>query len=591
MQRNRSPIGFHKSLLQDILALLNAMIFLALLAVGSIVYAAPADVVLRNGKVVTVDKTFSVVEAMAVSDGRIVGLGSNEHIQAWIGPKTEIVELDGRMVLPGLIDSHVHAGNASLYEADHTIPAMDSIDDVLAYLRERSRVVPAGEWIVLSQVFITRLKEQRYPTRAELDAVAPDHPVAFRTGPDASVNSRALKLNGIDREFAAKHPNHVQVDSKGEPTGILRQSEVVLKTPPNSTNKKLSVAEQDDRLVILLDDYNRWGITAAIDRNCNDGQFDQYRRLLQSGRLRVRMRLSRSLDPKDSFNAIEGKLDEYAGERLFTNPEPRLGVIGVKVFLDGGMLTGSAYFSQPWGVSRVYGIDDPAYRGMKYIDDSRLQEIVRACVKRKLAFTAHSVGDAAVSALLAAYAKVNIDHPVAESGSTITHSNFMSDESIAEAARLGIAVDIQPAWLYLDGRTLESQLGLERMRRFQPLKRLFEAGVTAGGGSDHMQRIDNMKAVNPYNPFLGMWITVARQPRGMTEPLYPDQSLSREQMIRFYTINNAKLMRAESLIGSLEIGKQADFIVVDRDLLTCPVEAIRDTRVMATYLDGLRLQP
>ncbi len=201
-----------------------------------------------------------------------------------------------------------------MYEADHSIPAMDSIEDVLAYLRERSRIVPEGEWIVLSQVFITRLREQRYPTRAELDSATLDHPVAFRTGPDASVNTTALKECGIDRAFAAKHPNQVQVDSTGEPTGILRQAELVLKTKPNSTTKKLSIAEQDDRLVMLLEDYSRWGITGAIDRNCNEAQFNQYRRLLQSNRLKVRMRLSRSLDPKDNFDAIEKKLDEYADE-------------------------------------------------------------------------------------------------------------------------------------------------------------------------------------------------------------------------------------------------------------------------------------
>jgi predicted amidohydrolase YtcJ len=167
----------------------------------------------------------------------------------------------------------------------------------------------------------------------------------------------------------------------------------------------------------------------------------------------------------------------------------------------------------------------------------------------------------------------------------------MSDESIAKAARLGVAVDIQPAWLYLDARTLEAQLGLKRMRQFQPLKRLFEHGVVAGGGSDHMQRIDSLTSVNPYNPFLGMWVTVAREARGYAGSLYPDQALSRQEMLRFYTANNAQLMRAEEQLGSLEVGKLADFIVVDRDLLACPVEDIRHTQVLATYVDGKPLQP
>jgi predicted amidohydrolase YtcJ len=500
--------------------------------------------------------------------------------------------MEGRMVLPGLIDSHVHAGNASMYEADHPIPAMESIADVLAYVRERAQVVPRGEWIALSQVFITRLQEQRYPTRRELDEAAPEHPVVFRTGPDASVNTLALQANGIDRAFAAKHPDHVQVDPQtGEPTGILRQSEKVFKAKPNSIAKKLSPAEQDERLVQLLEDYNRWGITGAIDRNCSESGQAQYQRLLESGRLSVRMRLSRGLSPQDDMATIEKALDEFAGDPLAVQPDSRLGIIGVKVFLDGGMLTGSAYFSEPWGVSQIYGINDPAYRGMRYIDQPRLEQLVKACVQRNLAFTAHSVGDGAVAALLEAYEAVDRELPVRHSRSTITHSNFMSDESIAKAARLGVAVDIQPAWLYLDARTLEAQLGLKRMRQFQPLKRLFEHGVVAGGGSDHMQRIDSLASVNPYNPFLGMWVTVARHPRGMAGSLYPDQALSRQQMLRFYTANNAQLMRAEEQVGSLEVGKLADFIVVDRDLLACPVEDIRHTQVLATYVDGKPVKP
>ncbi|WP_197444222.1 amidohydrolase [Maioricimonas rarisocia] len=554
--------------------------------------AEPADLVLRGGKIVTVNDTFDIASAMAIDDGRVVAIGSDESMDAFIGEKTDVIDLKGQMVLPGLIDSHVHAGSASMYEADHDIPAMETIDDVLAYVRERTKVVPEGEWITLSQVFITRLREQRYPTRAELDAAAPNHPVAFRTGPDASVNSLALQENGIDREFAASHPENVQVDpATGEPTGLIRRAGSVLKTRSNSTRRKLTQAERDDRLAALLEDYNRWGITGAIDRNCSESGQAQYERLLADGRLNVRMRLSRGLSPNGDLAEIGKRLDGYAADPLFTDPDPdpRLGIIGVKVFLDGGMLTGSAYFSQPWGVSRIYGIDDATYRGMRYIESERLEELVRACAKRGLAFTAHSVGDAAVAALLEAYARINEEIPIESTRSTVTHSNFMSPSSIALAARLGVGVDIQPAWLYLDTRTLATQFGNDRMRQFQPLADLFEAGVKVGGGSDHMQRIGSLRSVNPYNPFLGMWVTVTRRARWFDGQLHPGQALSREQMIRFYTINNAWLMRAEEEIGSLEKGKRADFIIVDRDLLTCPDEDIRDTRVLATYLDGKRL--
>jgi hypothetical protein len=162
----------------------------------------------------------------------------------------------------------------------------------------------------------------------------------------------------------------------------------------------------------------------------------------------------------------------------------------------------------------------------------------------------------------------------------------MSREAVEQAARLGVVIDIQPAWLYLDSRTLVAQFGYDRLRYFQPLASIFAAGGTVGGGSDHMQKIGSLRSVNPYNPFLGMWITVTRRARWYDGQLHPEEALSREQAIRFYTINNARLMFMEDEIGSLEPGKRADFVILDRDLLECPVDEIRETKVLATYVDG-----
>jgi len=557
------------------------------LLASTVAFAQDADLVVRGGKIVTVDADFQIVDAMAIHDGRIVATGTAVEIESKIGPKTRIVELKGQMVLPGLIDSHVHPGNASTYEADHEIPQMDSIADVLDYVRGRAKVVPKGEWIHLSQVFITRLREQRYPTRAELDSAAPEHPVSFRTGPDGSTNSLGLKENGIDKAFAAKHPNNVMVDlATGEPTGLLRQASAVFKSKPDPSARKLTESDRDDRLVMLLEDYGRWGITGIIDRNCSDSARSQYGRLLKANRLQIRVRLSRSLSPQGDIAEIEQKLDAIASDPYFAKPDPRLGVIGVKVFEDGGMLTGSAFFNQPWGISTIYGIEDSRYRGMQYIDEQRVEELVRACVKRNLAFTAHCQGDAAVDTLVSAYEKVNQEIPVGPTRSTLTHSSFMSKEAIEGAAKVGIGVDLQPAWLFLDARTLVAQFGEQRLKYFIPLRSLFDAGVKAGGGSDHMQKIGSLRSVNPYNPFLGMWIAVTRKARWHDQPIHPEQALTREQMIRFYTINNAWMMRAEQEIGSLESGKRADFIIIDKDLLACSVDQIRETQVLSTWLDG-----
>jgi predicted amidohydrolase YtcJ len=250
------------------------------------------------------------------------------------------------------------------------------------------------------------------------------------------------------------------------------------------------------------------------------------------------------------------------------------------------MLTGSAYMREPWGVSKMYGITDPNYRGVLFIPKERLLPMVRTTVESGLQFTAHSVGDGAVHALLGVYDELSRELPVRATRPCITHANFESREAVETAARLGVMLDIQPAWLYLDTRTLVNQFGYERLAYFQPLKSLFDAGVTVGGGSDHMQKIGSLRSNNPYNPFLAMATAITRRARWFDKPLHAEQALSREQAIRFYTINNARLLFQEGRTGSLEPGKFGDLIVLDRDILKCPEEEIASTRVLQTYVAG-----
>jgi predicted amidohydrolase YtcJ len=250
------------------------------------------------------------------------------------------------------------------------------------------------------------------------------------------------------------------------------------------------------------------------------------------------------------------------------------------------MPTGSAYIRKPWGVSEIYSIHDPDYRGVLFIPRERLVPMVRTAVECGLQFTAHSVGDGAVHALLEAYEEVNKDLPVRKTRPCISHSNFMSREAVEQAARLGVMMDIQPVWLYLDTRTLVKQFGYDRLRYFQPLRSCFEAGAIAGGGSDHMQKIGSLRSVNPYNPFLGIATTITRKAKRYEGRLHPEEALTREQAIRFYTINNARILGCDDKLGSLETGKLADLIVLDTDLLTCSEDNIAATQVLRTYVGG-----
>ncbi len=551
--------------------------------------AQDADLVLHNGKIVTVDEKFTLAQGLAVRGEQIVAVGTSAEMLKLAGPKTETIDLKGKTVLPGLADTHVHPTDASIYEFPNPVPEMDTIADVLKYIGSRAAALEKGKWIVVRQVFITRLRDQRYPTRKELDLVAPDHPVLFATGPDASVNSLALKLSGIDKDFKITDggTGYIEHDSAtGEPTGILRSCTRLVKV--GSSGKSADAGEKRDRLKQLLADYNSVGITSIADRNAGDGAVEMYKSLKEGGALSCRVFINYAVDAQEPLDKIEARIKAAAANPLHKY-DNRLWLRGIKCFLDGGMLTGSAYMQKPWGISKIYSIADPEYRGLLYIQPDKLRAIAKLALENDLQMTAHSVGDGAVQALVDAYASINDELPVRERRPCITHCNFMSLAAIEKMEKLGIVADLQPAWLWLDGKTLLAQFGDERLTYFQPYKTLFEHGVVVGGGSDHMQKIGSLRSVNPYNPFLAMWITIARHPRRADQALHPEQRLTREQALRLYTINNAYLTFEEKKKGSLESGKLADFVVLKQDILTCAEDAIKDIEVERTYLGGRKI--
>ncbi|MES2696745.1 MAG: amidohydrolase [Verrucomicrobiota bacterium] len=548
----------------------------------------PPEAIFHNGKVVTVDGAFSVREAFAVRNGRIEAVGTTAEMRALAGAKTAQHDLGGRFVLPGLIDSHVHAPAASMFEFDHEIPPMETIHEVLAYIAGRAKAVPEGGWIQVQQVFITRLREARYPTRAELDGVAPRHAVVFRTGPDHMLNTLALQRCGFDRNFAPKDggPEYIEKDAQGEPTGLARGLARLIN--PDLKNRVATEADHLRRLREQLHDYNQIGFTTIADRGATAESLRRYQKLRDGGELTVRVALSHTFPTVGAMESIRTAIDQIAASPL-RKDDGWLHLIGTKVWLDGGMLTGSAYMAKPWGRNENYGIRDDEYRGVQLIPSDRLLEMVRQVAKHGMQFTAHAQGDAAGALLLDAYEQVNREAPIKAMRMGITHSSFMTRETVERSARLGVVLDIQPIWLYLDTRTLVNQFGYDRLRYFQPLKTIAELGGMAGGGSDHMLKIGDLRAINPYNPFLAMWTTITRKAKWYDGQLHPEEALSRRQAIEFYTRNNAHLLFWEKELGSLEAGKRADFVVLDRDLLTCAEDAIRDTQVLETWVEGKRV--
>jgi predicted amidohydrolase YtcJ len=549
---------------------------------------APADLIVHNGHVLTVDAKFSTAEAVAVRGGKVVAVGKGADVLKLKGPKTQVIDAAGHTVMPGLYDSHTHPVGAATSEIGAGTPLLRSIPEVLDYIKKRTAETPEGKWIVIRYAFPTRLKEARFPTKAELDSVAPKHPVLYHAGPAGIANSKALEISGVTKDTKDPPAGQVVKDEKtGEPTGMLRNAYGVLKGVPGDGGGA-TPEKRREAVLKLFGLYNEHGITSIADRNAGRGDLDLYLALQKDGALTLRINVARSFSTDGSREAVGRRLDDLVGKDGRGGPtgvgDEWIRIGPIKMFLDGGMLNGSAYMRKPWPRGETYQITQDDYRGLLFVKADQLNVVVEEAAKRKWQVTAHCAGEGAMDALLDAYEFADKIAPIRDKRFCITHANFPSKLNLERCQRLGVCADVQPAWLYKDGGTLVKVLGDERMRWFQPYKSWLEY-TTIGGGSDHMLRFDPFDSTNPWSPWLGIWITLTRKlERGGAH--LPSEALTREQAVRLYTINNAYLHHEEKEKGSLEVGKLGDLIVVDRDIMTCPVDEIRDVKVLTTVVAG-----
>jgi len=458
---------------------------------------------------------------------------------------------------------------------------------VFAYVRKEAARIPEGEWIVIRFAFPTRLDEGRFPTKAELDEAAPKHPVLYNAGPAAIVNSMALKVSGVTKDTPNPKGGVIVKDADGEPTGMLRSAQNVLKGLPKEDGG-VSRAEKLAAVKKLFAMYNARGLTSVADRDAGRGQLDTYLALRDKDELTLRVNVARDFNPHGTREEVVRHFEELSGKDGKGGPTGvgdewvRIGPI--KMYMDGGMLNGTAYMRQAWPKGETYQITEDGYRGLLFIPQEQLRMVVEEAAKHKWQVTAHTAGEGAMDELLDAYEFVNRTLPIKDMRFCITHANFPSQRNLERCKQLGVCADVQPVWLYKDGTTLLKVLGKERMRWFHPYKSWLEY-TTIGGGSDHMIKMDALEATNPWDPWLGIATTLTRTTERGTD-LGSDECLTREQAVRLYTINNAYLNREEKEKGSLEAGKLGDLIVIDRDVLTCPAKDVAKTKVLYTVVSG-----
>lgn len=545
-----------------------------------------ADLVIQNARVLTVDSGFSQAESVAIRGGIFVAVGANNEIQEYIGNRTQVIDAGGKTVIPGLIESHSHATSVVRreYATPYPYEQLGSVSDIQRWLRQKTEQVPEGQWILLPRADLTRIQEGRIPTPGELTEAAPKHPAVFNwqfaSRQVQVLNNAAVEAAGITQGMSAPEGGHIRMNEGG---AVLENSGVL--TEEYLQPRQIPEDRYHDDLVRLLGKYNEVGITSIAERGSNVAGYRTYKRLREEGRLPVRATVTIYLDSDGTIEGTEKAIQEMPVHYGDGDEWVRVGPLKIRV--DGGILYGSAFMREPYGPDALsfYGFDDPNHRGELLISHGHLENIIYTGHRMGWQMSAHVTGDAGVDAVLDAIEATNTDLPEKERRFNLIHSYFANSETAERVARLGIGVDTQPAWYYMDGDALSDVLRADLMQKFIGVREWQRAGVTVAINTDHMYGFDPNTSLNPYNPFLTMYTVTSRKTAG-GRVIASEQRVSREDALRMMTINAAWLSFDESRKGSIEVGKLADLAILSDDYMTVAEEEIKDIRALLTVVGG-----
>jgi len=513
-----------------------------------------ADSALIHGNIISMNSAQPRVQAVAIKGGLIAEVGTNSKVKRWIGKGTKVVELHGKTVVPGLIDTHVHMADfgRSLLWVD--LREVKSIKEMQRLLQKWVQKTPKEEWIIGRGWDQDRLREKRYPTRWELDKVSRYNPVIFRRvcGHIGVANSNALEIAGISTE--TKEPAGGQIDKDpqtGEPTGILREAalDLVWNSLPESSEEELTKA-----CTLACRKAVEAGLTSVHWFVSRPREIRILHKLRERGRLPLRVYL---VVPMEFLRCLtDAGLSTGFGDQTL-----RLG--GIKVLADGSLGARTAALNESYN-------DEPSTMGMLCCSEGELYKMIMEAEEAGFQVCVHAIGDRAIGTVLNAFEKALKPTRQKRLRHRLEHASVLSRRLIERLRKLGLVVCVQPHFVVSDF-WVDARLGPERARWTYPFKTLVEAGVLLAGGSDC--------PVEPIDPLLGVYALVARES-------FPEERVSVEEGLRVYTVNAAYASFEEQVKGSIETGKLADFTVLSDDLLRVKPERIKDVRVEMTIVDG-----
>ncbi len=528
-----------------------------------------ADVVLTNGVIHTVDEKNPSAQAVGIAGGRIAFVGTNDAAKTWMGDSTQVIDLGGKTVVPGFIDSHYHFQGVGQRAYNLNLDGCTSLDEFLFRLKNWAANVPAGEWIRGRGWMEEDWPVKQFPTRAELDRVVPNLPVYLNRadGHMAVVNSKALEMAGITASTPNPPGGEILKDAKGNPNGLLVDKAMGLVTkhiPSSSPEMQEKFALKANEVALA------YGLTTIHDAGSSWETVNLWKRLYDDGKMQVRIYEFVRGPGAD----VDTLLQNGAQIGLFDH---HLTIRGIKISIDGAL--GSR------GAALLENYADENTRGLFLWQDDQVYPTIKAATEKGLQVAIHAIGDAANRKVLDLYERAFNELPaaqrkIAEPRFRIEHAQIVDPTDIPRFKKLGVIPSMEASHAIGDLHFAVRRLGLNRLAGAYAWRTFIEQGNYISGGSD--------APVEEGNPMIEFYASVARRDTTgfSADGWHPELRMTRDEALKSLTIWGAMAAFEEDLKGSLTEGKLADLVVLDRDLMTAPENELFRTKVLMTMVGG-----
>jgi predicted amidohydrolase YtcJ len=543
----------------------RAFLFLLIPALAAAQQQQPADLIVTNARIYTVDETHPLADAMAVRGGKVQFVGSTGAALALKGPATRVLDLNGRTVIPGMVDAHGHVDNLGLALRTVDLTGTNSYDEVIARVAARAKNTPPGQWIIGRGWDQNDWGDTRFPTQEKLSAAVPNNPVYLTRidGHAGLANAAALKAAGVSAATKDPEGGHIERASDGSPAGVFVDNAqgLIGRVIPRATRDQVKAEVQ-----AAIAEAQKWGLTGVHDAGASAQVLDIYEELGKSGALNFRMY---AMISDDSATVARW----FARGPLVGGYDNTLWIRSVKLYMDGALGSRGAALLDPYA-------DNASTNGLLVSKPEHIEAVAERALKAGFQVNTHAIGDRANRLVLDAYEQALKTVPVADHRFRIEHAQIINSEDIPRFASLGVIPSMQASHQTSDMYWAGNRLGSTRVLGAYAWRSLLDNGSIIPNGSDF--------PVEQVNPLISFHAAFSRQDAHNWPPngWYPEQKMTREEALRSITLWPAYAAFQESLMGSLTPGKLADFVVLDQDIMRVAPEQVLHTQVLATYVGG-----